>query len=137
MVDYFADNGFGNAVALVQHPSGVYHKGVTYVCYQGPLEDPYVASYNHTTKEWKGPYKAGVSEMGKDPNRKKRIDNHGKPAMLIDDAGYKATYKSYVKNFYSTSFATSTSIAELKAASLNAWVSLPRNSGPKMLFSLR
>lgn len=87
-VDYFADNGFGNAVALVQHPSGVYHKGITYVCYQGSLEDPYVASYNHKTKEWKGPYKAGVSEMGKDPNRKKRIDNHGKPAMLIDDAGY-------------------------------------------------
>ena len=87
-VDYFADNGFGNAVAIVQHPSGVYHKGITYVAYQGPLEDPYVASYNHTTKEWKGPFKAGVSEMGKDPNRKKRIDNHGKPALLIDDEGY-------------------------------------------------
>lgn len=87
-VDYFADNGFGNAVAIVQHPSGIYHKGITYVCYQGTLEDPYVASYNHTTKEWKGPYKAGVSEMGKDPNRKKKIDNHGKPALLIDDAGY-------------------------------------------------
>ncbi|WP_396600668.1 BNR-4 repeat-containing protein [Algibacter sp. R77976] len=86
--DYFADNGFGNAVAIVQHPSGVYHKGITYVAYQGALEDPYVASYNHTTKEWKGPYKAGVSEMGKDPNRKKKIDNHGKPALLIDDAGY-------------------------------------------------
>jgi beta-galactosidase beta subunit len=88
MVDYFADNGFGNAVAIVQHPSGVYHKGITYVAYQGPLEDPYVASYNHTTKEWKGPFKAGVSQMGKDPNRKKKIDNHGKPALLIDDAGY-------------------------------------------------
>lgn len=88
MVDYFADNGFGNAVAIVQHPSGVYHKGITYVAYQGALEDPYVASYNHTTKEWKGPFKAGVSEMGKDPNRKKNIDNHGKPALLIDDAGY-------------------------------------------------
>ncbi|WP_245910838.1 BNR-4 repeat-containing protein [Nonlabens arenilitoris] len=88
MVDYFADNGFGNAVALVQHPSGVYHKGITYVAYQGALEDPYVASYNHKTKEWNGPFKAGISEMGKDPNRKKRIDNHGKPAILIDDAGY-------------------------------------------------
>ena len=88
MVDYFADNGFGNAVAIVQHPSGVYHKGVTYIAYQGALEDPYVASYNHKTKEWKGPFKAGVSEMGKDPNRKKNIDNHGKPAILIDDEGY-------------------------------------------------
>ena len=87
-VDYFADNGYGNAVALVQHPSGVYHKGITYVAYQGPLEDPYIASYNHETKIWKGPFKAGISEMGKDPNRKKKIDNHGKPALLIDDAGY-------------------------------------------------
>ena len=87
-VQYFADNGFGNAVAIVQHPSGVYHNGITYVCYQGPLEDPYVATYNHKTKEWKGPFKAGVSEMGKDPNRPKKIDNHGKPALLIDDAGY-------------------------------------------------
>ena len=88
MVDYFADNGFGNAVAVVQHPAGVYHEGVTYLCYQGPLEDPYVAAYNHQTNEWKGPYKAGVSEMGKDLFRKKRIDNHGKPSMIIDDAGY-------------------------------------------------
>ncbi len=88
MVDYFADNGFGNAVAIVQHPSGVYHKGITYVAYQGAKEDPYVASYNHETKEWKGPFKAGVSEMGKDPNRTKKIDNHGKPALLIDDEGY-------------------------------------------------
>lgn len=88
MVDYFANNGFGNAVAVVQHPSGVYHKGITYIAYQGPLEDPYVASYNHTTKEWKGPFKAGVSIMGKDPNRKKRIDNHGKPSILIDDEDY-------------------------------------------------
>ncbi len=87
-VDYFADNGFGNAVAIVQHPSGVYHKGITYVAYQGALEDPYVASYNHNTKTWKGPFKAGISEMGKDPNRKKKIDNHGKPALLIDDADY-------------------------------------------------
>ncbi len=88
LVEYFADNGFGNAVAVVQHPAGIHHKGITYVCYQGPLEDPYVASYNHKTKEWKGPFKAGISEMGKDPSRKKKIDNHGKPSMIIDNAGY-------------------------------------------------
>jgi len=85
-VDYFADNGLGNAVAVVQHPAGEYHEGVTYVTYQGPLEDPYIAAYNHETDEWSGPYKAGVSEMGKDPDRK--IDNHGKPTMIIDDEGY-------------------------------------------------
>lgn len=87
-VDYFADNGFGNAVAVIQHPAGQYHEGITYVTYQGPLEDPYIAAYNHTTEEWSGPFKAGVSAMGKDPTRKRKIDNHGKPSMIIDNEGY-------------------------------------------------
>jgi len=88
MVDHFAENGFGNAVAIVQHPAGQYHEGITYVSYQGPLEDPYIAAYNHETEEWTGPYKAGISAMGKDPTRKRKIDNHGKPSMMIDDEGY-------------------------------------------------
>ncbi len=88
MVDYFADNGLGNAVAVVQHPAGEYHEGITYVSYQGPLEDPYVAAYNHDTGKWTGPVKAGVSDMGKDPDRTPRIDNHGKPTLIIDDEGY-------------------------------------------------
>ena len=75
-------------MAVVQQPAGIHHEGVTYVSYQGPLEDPYVASYNHDTGDWKGPFKAGVSEMGKDPNRPKKIDNHGKPTMIIDDEGF-------------------------------------------------
>jgi hypothetical protein len=87
-VDYFADNGLGNAVAVVQHPAGIYHEGVTYVSYQGTLEDPYVAAYDHASGEWSGPFKAGVSAMGKDPDRRNKIDNHGKPTMIIDDAGY-------------------------------------------------
>lgn len=87
-VDYFADNAWGNALAIVQHPAGEHVNGVTYVSYQGPLEDPYVASYDHEKGEWSGPFKAGVSAMGKDPNRRKKIDNHGKPTMIIDDEGY-------------------------------------------------
>ncbi len=87
-VDYFADNGLGNAVAVVQHPAGEFHKGITYVSYQGPLEDPYVAAYNHDTGKWAGPVKAGVSDMGKDPDRTPRIDNHGKPTLIIDNEGY-------------------------------------------------
>ncbi len=87
MVEYFADDALGNALAVVQQPAGIHQNGITYVTYQGPLEDPYVASYNHKTDEWQGPFKAGVSTMGKDPSRKK-IDNHGKPTMMIDNAGY-------------------------------------------------
>jgi len=86
MVDYFSNNGLSAAVKTMQHPAGEYYKGVTYVCYQGPLEDPYVAAYNHEKERWSGPFKAGESILGKDPNAK--IDNHGKPAMIIDNEGY-------------------------------------------------
>ena len=70
---------FGNPVT---GNAGEYYKGVTYVSYQGPLEDPYVAAYNHKTKTWVGPFKAGTSLMGKDKSRK--TDNHGKPTLVID-----------------------------------------------------
>lgn len=83
---YFADNGFGEGVAVVQHPAGEHINGITYVSYQGPNEDPYVASYDHKTQIWNGPFKAGVSILGKDPT--KIIDSHGKPTMIIDDEGY-------------------------------------------------
>ncbi len=90
-VDYFADNGFGNPIALVQAPAGIHENGITYLTYQGTLEDPYVVAYNHNTEEWQGPIKAGFSELGKDnywaPSGRP-IDNHGKPTMIIDDLGY-------------------------------------------------
>ncbi|HEC41488.1 MAG TPA: hypothetical protein ENI20_01490, partial [Bacteroides sp.] len=86
MVDYFTNNGFGVPAKTMQHPAGEYHKGVTYVAYQGLLEDPYVAAYDHENDQWSGPFKAGESLMGKDPEHK--IDNHGMPAMIIDDEGY-------------------------------------------------
>lgn len=84
--DHFADNGFGEGVAVVQHPAGEYLDGKTYVSYQGPLEDPYVAAYDHESQTWTGPFKAGTSILGKDSAKK--IDSHGKPTMIIDDEGY-------------------------------------------------
>lgn len=83
---YFAQNGFGEGVAVVQHPAGEHVDGITYVSYQGPNEDPHVAAYNHLTDDWSGPFKAGTSILGKDPTKK--IDSHGKPTMIIDDAGF-------------------------------------------------
>lgn len=83
---YFSENGFGEGVAVVQHPAGEHINGITYVAYQGPNEDPYVASYNHETQAWSGPFQAGTSILGKDPTKK--IDSHGKPTMIIDDEGY-------------------------------------------------
>lgn len=107
MIDYFADNAFGNALAVVQHPAGVHVNGVTYVSYQGPKEDPYVAAFDHNNNTWLGPIKAGVSDLGKKTTKKFKIDNHGKPTMLIDDLGYIHIFygghgagKKYGKNPY-------------------------------------
>lgn len=82
-VDNFASNALGNPVT---GNAGEYYKGVTYVTYQGPLEDPYVAAYNHKTKTWTGPFKAGTSLLGKTPGKK--TDNHGKPTLVVDGNGY-------------------------------------------------
>jgi hypothetical protein len=87
---YFADNGFGQPLQTMQHPSGEYYEGVTYLAYQGPKEDPYICSYNHQTKEWIGPIKAGTSALGKTLNLKNpdKVDNHGRPALIVDGNGY-------------------------------------------------
>ncbi|WP_111979978.1 BNR-4 repeat-containing protein [Algibacillus agarilyticus] len=83
MADYFTDNGFGNSVA---YSPGVHHGNVTYITYQGPKENPWVASYNHKTKKWAGPYRAGHSILGDGDVTK--IDNHGRPSLVVDKAGY-------------------------------------------------
>jgi len=90
-VPYFADNGFSNLLnGCTTTPTGEYYNGVTYLTYQGPHEDPYVASYNHMTKTWKGPFKVLVNELGLYPEAedKKQADNHGKPTLVISNDGY-------------------------------------------------
>lgn len=82
-VDYLSNNGFGNSV--IGH-AGEYYDGITYIAYQGPLEDAYVAAYDHKANSWVGPYKAGISTMGKTAGKK--IDNHGKPTLVVDSQGY-------------------------------------------------
>lgn len=88
--DYFADNGFAKPVSTLQHPNAEYYKGVTYLAYQGPHEDPYVCAYDHTTGQWSGPFKAGISELGKtpDPTDRDKVDNHGRPTLIVDELGY-------------------------------------------------
>ncbi|MEQ6120618.1 BNR-4 repeat-containing protein [Reichenbachiella sp. MALMAid0571] len=89
-VSYFADNGFGKPLSTMQHPAGEYYKEVTYLSYQGPHEDPYVCSYNHKTKKWVGPIQAGTSALGHiiTPTDPDEIDNHGRPALIVDELGY-------------------------------------------------
>ena len=88
--DWFADNGFGKPVSTMQHPCAEHFKGVTYIAFQGPHEDPHVCAYKHDTAEWSGPFKAGVSALGKtpDPTDAAKVDNHGRPALIVDSEGY-------------------------------------------------
>ena len=90
VVDHFTDNGYGNPISTMQHPCAEHYRGVTYVAYQGPHEDPYVCAYDHASGKWTGPVKAGVNPMGRTPDTvdKDEIDNHGRPAMLVDGKGY-------------------------------------------------
>jgi len=89
-VPYFADNGYGNPISVMHHPAAEHFNGVTYVAYAGPHEDPHVAAYDHQTKTWKGPVKAGVNPMGKSPDQidKGELDNHGRPSLVVDRQGY-------------------------------------------------
>ena len=88
--DYFTDQGFGNPLGYIQQPCAEYYKGVTYVAFQGSHEDAYVCSYNHDKQQWTGPIRAGVSMMGKtpDPVDNDQVDNHGRPALVVDNEGY-------------------------------------------------
>jgi len=65
-VGFFANNAYGNPII---GQAAEHHNGITYIAYQGELEDPYVVSYNHANKTWDGPYKAGTSLLGKDGYR--------------------------------------------------------------------
>ncbi len=89
-VDYFADNGYGNPVSTMQHPAAEHFNGVTYVAYSGPHEDPYIAAYVHATGQWIGPVQAGINTMGKSPDQVDagELDNHGRPALVVDRQGY-------------------------------------------------
>ena len=69
----------------MQHPAGEYYEGVTYVTYQGRLKILTWLPMIMRPASGRDRIKAGVSVMGKIPREK--IDNHGKPAMVIDDEG--------------------------------------------------
>jgi hypothetical protein len=78
---HFTENLPGNP-----HRGWQYLDGDTlYITYQGKLTDPYVASYNVVTQEWKGPFKAAESTLSKGD---RKIDSHGRPIIEMDSNGY-------------------------------------------------
>ncbi|MDO9107977.1 MAG: cell wall-binding repeat-containing protein [Coriobacteriia bacterium] len=78
---FFAENGASEATLseMAIHPASVRIGSVTYIAYQGPGYDPYVASYDEATGAWDGPYRAGTNPLS--------LDTHGAPSLFVDAAG--------------------------------------------------
>jgi len=78
---FFAENGSSEATLseMALHPASVRVGSITYIAYQGPGFDPYVASYDEETGQWDGPYRAGSNVLS--------LDTHGAPSMFLDSAG--------------------------------------------------
>ena len=133
-VAYFSDNGYGNPISTLQHPAAEHFNGVTYVAYSGPHEDPYVAAYVHATGKWIGPIQAGVNTMGKSPDQVDpgELDNHGRPALIVDRQGYihlvfgaHGGDSSYGQNKFGTpGKGRLTHVVSQKSGDITAWKTL-------------
>ncbi|MHB1340566.1 MAG: cell wall-binding repeat-containing protein [Coriobacteriia bacterium] len=81
-LSYFARDAAQEAVLseMTTHPAALGRSGTTYLAYQGPGFDPYIATLDEQTGTWGGPYKIGTNAL--------RLDAHGAPALYFDAAGY-------------------------------------------------
>lgn len=80
-VSYFARNAAQEAVLseMALHPAALQVGDITYLGYQGPGFDPYVASYDTSTGTWRGPTRVGINPL--------RLDAHGAPSLYLDASG--------------------------------------------------
>ncbi len=80
-VDHFAGNAGREAMLseMTIQPAAIRKDGFTYIAYQGPGYDPYVAAYDEAGGYWRVPQRVGTNPMS--------LDAHGAPAMFFDQAG--------------------------------------------------
>ncbi len=63
---------------MTTHPAAVRSGDLTWIAFQGPGYDPYIAQWDAATKTWSGPFR-----IGEDPLE---LDSHGAPALWLDPA---------------------------------------------------
>jgi len=84
ITDFFDGEASGNAVyeEFAIHPEAIYDETTdqTIVAYQGYGMNPYVAAYDHATKQWSTPAAVGINPIDEDA--------HGGPSLVIDAEGY-------------------------------------------------
>lgn len=80
-VPFFAENGSSEATLseMAIHPTALRIGSITYIAYQGPAYDPYIAAYDEATGQWDGPYRAGTNPL--------ILDTHGAPSLFADASG--------------------------------------------------
>ena len=78
---FFTENIHGNS----HTGHHAFSNNKLYIAYQGHLTDPYVVEYDLINNAWKGPFKAGTSDLSKG-NRK--LDSHGRPIIEVDSMGH-------------------------------------------------
>lgn len=78
--DFFAADGGRTAIHEFIHPAAQEYEHNTFISYAGPDFDPFITYYDHQRQEWGPTVKAGDTGLA--------FDDHGTPAMLIDQDGY-------------------------------------------------
>jgi putative cell wall-binding protein len=113
---YFAWNGSQESMLseMAIHPSALRIGSVTYLAYEGPGFDPYVAAYDDATGQWSGPVRAGSNPLS--------LDAHGAPALFADADGY-------LHLFYGSHFTPMKQVVSLEPGSIDAWEEVDSPSG--------
>jgi putative cell wall-binding protein len=108
---YFASNGSQESMLseMAIHPSALRIGSVTYLAYQGPGFDPYVASYDESSGEWAGPVRVGINPLS--------LDAHGAPALFADSAGY-------LHVLYGSHFLPMKHAVSARPGSIDSWIEL-------------
>lgn len=114
LVDFFEAEAAQEAMLseMTTHPAALRVGSVTYIAYQGPGFDPYVAGWDSASGRWLGPYRAGVK-----PNPLV-LDSHGGPAMFVD--AFERIHIVYGSHNSSMLHAVTT-----QPRGIDAWAQLP------------
>ncbi|MDO8879526.1 MAG: cell wall-binding repeat-containing protein [Coriobacteriia bacterium] len=121
VVGYFARDGAQEAILseMAIHPAALRVGSVTYLGYQGPGFDPYVAAYDEGSDAWHGPRRIGTNPL--------RLDAHGAPSLYLDPAGR-------VHAFFGSHWTPMLHARQVRSAPDSAWesaASLPAGTYPQ------
>ncbi|MBN2405033.1 MAG: cell wall-binding repeat-containing protein [Coriobacteriia bacterium] len=132
---YFARNGGQEAIlsGMAINPAAIRVGNVTYLAYQGPGFDPYVASYESATGVWRGPTRVGTNPL--------KLDAHGAPALYLDPSGrlhaFYGSHNTAMQHSRQSSAGPAASWEPLPALPAGTYPQVASLSGDRMLLFYR